>query len=270
MRYNHNNPLNKRSQTYFSPFFTTLANMDRCAKLNNAGASDLVNGMYANAVDAFTGSLRIVKSALSVLAAERELVPTQHPLEMQKKCSAVIPATRLTKPHSLVGCRTSSLRGLYVSPLFLSECADYERYETTVEASVAIMFNLALAHHLNALSGYVYGQEGMKLAAAPVHGLSTLEQAIALYELAYTVQMQEDAELSVEFTMAIINNLGHIHRLIGDEEKSSQCFRHLLSTIVFLQSYGGDQSSNCSVALSDTFVYSISHLILRETAAAAA
>jgi hypothetical protein len=119
------------------------------------------------------------------------------------------------------------------------------------------MFNLALAHHLSALYG-------------PVNRCAcTLEQAIDLYELAYTVQMQEDAKLSIEFTMAIINNLGHIHRLLGDEDKGSQCFRHLLSTIFFLRSYG-ERHINSVCCHTDTFVYSVSYLILRKTVAAAA
>lgn len=264
--------------------------MDRCAKLNNVGASQLGSGMYATAVDSFTGSLRIVKNALSVLAAEKHVAsqlnapppqcsqashqPQRRTVVFPQNGSAALVAVGAKGQASMDDETAPTIRGLYASPLCLSEDADYERYENTVEASVAIMFNLALAHHLNALHGQCFGQQGLMFSSPfrTTHAVSTLEQAIALYELAYTVHMQEDAELSVEFTMAIINNLGHIHRLMGDEEKSSQCFRHLLSTIMFLQSYGGaNQSSpNNNSSLPDIFVYSISHLILRETAAAAA
>jgi tetratricopeptide (TPR) repeat protein len=243
--------------------------MDCCASLNNAGASQLVSGMYASAVDSFTGSLRVAKNSLAVLAAEKQTAHMNNfssslP-QQQQRCAVVLfqddagsGASTESKVQPVVGHRDNgALRGLYVSPLFLSESADYQRYEPTVEASIAIMFNLALAHHLNALY------------CPSNRTASTLEQAIALYELAYTVHMQEDVELSIEFTMAIINNLGHIHRLLGDEEKASQCFRHLLSTILFLRSYGGGHSdSNC--CHTDTFVYSVSYLILRDVTAAAA
>jgi tetratricopeptide (TPR) repeat protein len=243
--------------------------MDCCARLNNVGASQLVSGMYANAVDSFTESLRIAKTALAVLAAERQITKSGFScsLHQQQQRRAVVlfkdsiasgkaPEAKLQPvvDHHDKGAS----RGLYISPLFLSESsADYQRYEPTVDASIAIMFNLALAHHLNA----IYGSFN--------RSLSTLEQAIALYELAYSVHMQEDADLNIEFTMAIINNLGHLHRLLGDEQKASQCFQHLLSTILFLRSYGG-QHPDCICRHTDTFVYSVSHLILRETAAAAA
>ena len=251
--------------------------MDSCARLNNQGASQLVSGMYGNAVESFTGSLRIVKNALAVLAAERQQQrengmnidresvkqePSNHSAIVMLPQEQVVAAAAATAGAKHIGCTAAAQqhRGLYVSPLFLSEGAAYEHYEVTVEASVGIMFNLALAHHLNA----VYGP-----SCGPSQGASTLDQAISLYELAYTVQMQEDAELSVEFTMAIINNLGHIHRLMGDEEKAAKCFGHLLSTMLFLQSYGGSQVAKTSFQ-ADTFLYTISHLILRDQAAAAA
>jgi hypothetical protein len=239
--------------------------MDYCARLNNMGASKLVTGMYADAVDSFTRSLGIAKTALAVLAETK----SQHncsscALQEQQRCAVAhfqdntaSIATPEAKVHRVVDdLGNGALQCLYLSPLHLSESAAYQRYEPTVEASVAIIFNLALAHHLNAL----YGPFNLFV--------STLQHALALYELAYFVQIQEDAELGIEFTMAIINNLGHIHRLLGDEEKGSQCFRHLLSIILFLQSCG-ERNINV-ISHADTFVSSVSHLIVRETTAAAA
>jgi tetratricopeptide (TPR) repeat protein len=243
--------------------------MDCCVRLNNLGASQLISGMYTNAVDSFTESLGFAKSAMALLAAENQVTHLKSccsfPLQQQQKCTVVLfkesaasSVAPQVKGKPVVDHGDNiPLRGTYVSPLLLSECADYQLYEPTVEASIAIIFNLALAHHLSALHG-------------PLNRpMSILKKAIALYELAYTVQMQEDAELSVEFTMAIVNNLGHIHRLLGDLEKTNQCFRHLLSTILLLRSYGGEYSDS-SCYHNDTFVYSVSHLILRENAAGAA
>jgi hypothetical protein len=126
------------------------------------------------------------------------------------------------------------------------------------------MYNMALAHHMNALFNCTEQDDRQ----------AGLDQAVALYELAYNVHMQEeDANLSVEFTMAIVNNLGHIHRLKGDETKADQCFNHLLSTILFLQSYNGSSSSsnnNTTCQTPEVFVQSVTHLILKASAAAAA
>lgn len=260
------------------------------AQLNNVGAQQLENGMYVDAIDSFTGSLMIVQNASAASAADDGVSTTSSSTEHTKQQSS---SPVVTAPCCMVAtmpqqeqdnqdtvedaCSTSvNHHGLVLKPLRLVEdYPGYGQYEPTVEVSVAIMFNLALAHHLNSIFGG--GGESSSTSSddssSNVLRSSTLEQAIALYELAYAVQLQEDSEISVEFTMAIINNLGHAHKIKGDEEKSDQCFRHLLSTILFLQSYGQsnhhtsyDSYYNCT----EQFVYSISHLILQKNAAPAA
>ncbi|KAG7348575.1 tetratricopeptide repeat protein [Nitzschia inconspicua] len=295
--------------------------MDRCAKeWNNVGASQLVNGMFSTAIDSFTRSLRIVRNALAVLATTEEkdadatrcsssgpsVLPPRHfgAIQNQEEDGCPVIHTRDSFVATMVKSRPSLvvrdddddagplLHGLYVSPLYLSEIACYDRYETMVEASVAVMFNLALAHHLNSILG---NKDDSSQQQHRTQGLSysrTLAQATALYELAFTVQMQEKTDIDVEFAMAIVNNLGHAHRLMGDDEKADRCFRHLLTTIMFLRSCVGggvgddddddeeeqqqrpsswwcddDGSWCCPIEI---FIHSVSYLVLRRTAAAAA
>jgi hypothetical protein len=66
--------------------------------------------------------------------------------------------------------------------------------------------------------------------------------------------------------MAIANNLGQIHTALGDEEKSRQCFQHLLSSIMFLNQ-SGDRDS---VEQMDGFIANIMPLILMGSSAPAA
>lgn len=159
-------------------------------------------------------------------------------------------------------------------------------YINFVEMSISVMFNFALAHHLYAVSGQCQDSE------------KVMDQAVVLYELTHTLQLQEGIELSLEYTMGTICNLGHIHELRGDTEKSSKCFQHLLSIFCFLQSQNSievgnpnsadgtgdiemddvesnDRLSPASLCLkrllkSDVLFQSVSHLLLSpETAAAA-
>jgi tetratricopeptide (TPR) repeat protein len=255
--------------------------MNRYVEWNNAGASQVVSGLYADAVTSFTKSLKLVKAALAnhVVNMQQDSCaqsPHQRNTSAQATASqrpAVImvqervpgACSDLMIPYVLHG-ESNVLNGLFVSPLFLSDSNIYDEYEPTVEASVAIVYNLALATHLSALCVDCSEHSVPVVSSEQTSAVSTLEQAVALYELAYTVQMNEEAELSVEYGMAILNNLGHIHRLLGDEEKASKCFRHLLSTIVFLQSCG--DFSNCCET--ETFVRNVTYLILKETSAAAA
>jgi hypothetical protein len=245
--------------------------MDTCIQLNNSGVQHLQNCQYGDAANHFTEALRLSKGILSFFESQRgdsgmdvnrqpetdDRSNSKGPCSRSDACCAVVtPLHRCENDNESIDKLSSEWEAhhqfVYRTPLQLSESVHISNYESSVEISVAIMFNMALSHHLHALHGHVQGRDVV------------LGQAVALYELAYTVQMQEEIELSVECTMAIINNLGQIHGVLGNQEKSCQCFRNLLSTILFLQSYGEATSET------EGFVQSVSHLILKETAAPAA
>ena len=64
-----------------------------------------------------------------------------------------------------------------------------------------------------------------------------LGQALAYYEIAYRILMSEQRVL-VSHAMVILNNIGHIHRLMGMEENAKRCFQRLLTTMIYLQLTG--------------------------------
>ena len=233
--------------------------MNNFAMINNEGISHLTQGRFTDAIGTFLVSLRDAKFALAGIANQNAQDVQQ---QQQQQQNVVATSSIESSSGSCYSCGSSSL---YLSPLQLNPLADFSRYGTAVEASVAIMYNMALAHHMNALFNSPADQDDRQAG---------LDQAVALYELAYNVHMQEeDANLSVEFTMAIVNNLGHIHRQKGDEAKADRCFNHLLSTILFLQSYNGSStasSNDVKCQTPEVFVQSITHLILKPSAAAAA
>eukprot|EP00536_Pseudo-nitzschia_multiseries_P011670 jgi/Psemu1/29665/gm1.29665_g len=65
-------------------------------------------------------------------------------------------------------------------------------------------------------------------------------RALAYYEIAYRSLVSEQ-KVSFSQAMVILNNIGHIHRLIGSEENAKACFRHLLATMMYLQLTGDSQ-----------------------------
>ena len=162
---------------------------------------------------------------------------------------------------------------LYRTPIsfndvFVRETA--RSYHGVVEMSISIMFNFALSHQLTAVSGQ---------SPDPV---VTLGHSISLYELAHTLQLHEGIDLGMEHTMATINNLGHIHRVLGDEDKAMKCFQHLLSILMYLQvqeQMDGSRNLDSDESMSWTrrclikneiFFESVSSLILSDSAAAPA
>jgi tetratricopeptide (TPR) repeat protein len=238
-----------------------------CSILNNQGVAQFLNRQYLDAADTFTRALQLAKYELSVLQFCNIVTarPMEDDLDGDTRGLGAVSVQGPT--HNILhdtteylvpcncggGCDENNLPFVYRTPLIISESIATQDYESTVEAAVAIMFNLALAHHLQ-------GEE------QSFNEPSALRKALALYELAYALQVQEDIDVSVEITMAIINNLGSIHRELDDQEKASQCFQHLLSTMLFVQTLG-----ECDFTLgTEGFVRNVSHLILKDVVASAA
>jgi tetratricopeptide (TPR) repeat protein len=105
-------------------------------------------------------------------------------------------------------------------------------YGDLIELSFIQLYNLALCHHSSAFSSS--------------HSVSAfqnrLQKALSLYELAYAITINEDFQPTALQTMAIVNNIGHIHSALGHTDCASQCFENLLSTIMFVKDCGEQDS----------------------------
>ena len=178
---------------------------------------------------------------------------------------------------------------IYDRPFRISEEAIHFRsmdHHLLSEISVAILFNLALCHHMRVVDyrSCILGTEPNRLHEVHEDTATirlVFQQALLLYGFAYEVQLRNHFELSPECTMAIANNMGHIHQEMGDKAKASACFSSLLSNLFYISSnastnredYGheGDvHSCKESQLFTEGFVHSVSHMILKKQAAEAA
>ena len=116
--------------------------------------------------------------------------------------------------------------------------------------SLIILFNLALIHHLKAISMSI----SISLSTNDdsnkdvTRMKSVLDQALQLYELAYQLHgnvnnissfadtdTDTDTNTShLRFTMIVSNNIGEIHRIAGDTIIHQISLQHLLSAIIIL------------------------------------
>ena len=119
-------------------------------------------------------------------------------------------------------------------------------YEYLVSLSIMLLYNLALIHHL-------HGLESSESAR--------LHKATALYELAYSVQINEDLSVSTLHTIAIVNNLGQIHEQLGEMARSHQYFRHVLTALMYAQNTGDKEVALHQVG----FVTNVLPLIFPQT-----
>jgi hypothetical protein len=117
-----------------------------------------------------------------------------------------------------------------------------------VMLSFALLYNLGLAHHLRALE-------------EEEPSGTRLQRALSLYELAFSVHVNEDVNLSVLQTMVIANNLGQVYASLGASDKALQCCSHLLSLIL----YASGMCERDRPESLDDFVGNVMHLLLKDS-----
>ncbi len=85
-----------------------------------------------------------------------------------------------------------------------------------IDSAVRIMFNIALAYHR---LGF---EDGNTVA---------LHKAVKMYSLAYNILTADYNSFPVMLP-AIISNLVHVNRLLGNHDNASRCLQHLLMTLI--------------------------------------
>ena len=116
------------------------------------------------------------------------------------------------------------------------------------------------------------------------HSRETLRKALQLYGFAHRLQMKEDttsrcctsSSTNLRTAMIILNNVGEIHRLAGDDSKHQTCLEYLLSMVMLMMDDRRRRpvpttiGSTKEILLEEGFVHNTLHLILRGIAAGAA
>jgi tetratricopeptide (TPR) repeat protein len=231
------------------------------SRFNNEGVHLIESGPYDEAITEFSKGLTLVKQVLALQGnnqvdevASDSMKTSTEPVSHSPICHF----HKMQESDVTKECRDQEAflidePFIFKAPIFIpSHATDHTSSTYYVKSSFMLLYNLALTHHLSALNGE--------------NPQKRLQKALKLYELAYSIQMTEDIQLTVLQTMAIVNNLGLVHAALEDEEKSRQCFQHLLSSIIFLHDCGDRDS----VEQMDGFIANVMFLILMGSSAPAA
>jgi tetratricopeptide (TPR) repeat protein len=203
---------------------------------NNEAVSLIATGHYAEAISKLFDALDSFKRLMNATLDLRECqVPITSSLDAFMK-EGYHPSTDSIPQEN-------EQNYLYQRAIRIPEAQCGHSYRETVMASCIIVFNLALAHHLS----------------------SSLIEAVQLYELSFNIQLQEQLENNVLYTLAVVNNLGLVHRLLRDEEASGKCFQHVLATLMLLTDCG-----QASMGQLEGFFCNVTCLISETTVASAA
>lgn len=195
-----------------------LLRQSTAIRLSNYGVALMEQGEQVPALESFSRALKMCRQIMD------EADDFQAP--MSTSLDACMEASRLackTNPCIPRGDRYLYEQAIRI-PLDLGS-----NYRACVMVSTMVTFNLALAQQLTSVSGF---------AADPK---SMLHKAAKLYELAFSMQQEEEFDQNTLFTLATVNNLGLIHSQLNDRKAADQCFEYLLSTLMYLANSNGER-----------------------------
>jgi hypothetical protein len=215
----------------------------------NDGACQIEAGDYRSAIVSLAMALKSCKASTGVVEQRQEATEYSFDFDLLMTQGPVDKKDRSTADTDQMA---------YIRPIYIPERLGQESaFDAQVVFSVAV-FNLALAHHLG----------GMEDTPSSTN---LLQKAAKLYEFGVHIQegqQSDDYSTGILFFLATLNNLGDVHRRLGNTMKSEQCFGQLLSILMFLND-SGEQSSSSNLEMffrSTFFLVSPTH----DNAAAAA
>jgi tetratricopeptide (TPR) repeat protein len=220
--------------------------------LNLAGVLAMDASDYGAAIESFSRALGALKR---VITLQPDSAHGTHPPSSCRP-TAHVPESLLENCFSFSEAATATRRKeaggfVFRCPIAVAITASprvVRCHRFHVMLSFALLYNLGLAHHLSAL------EEEEEPSRAQ------LQKALSLYELAFSVHVNEDVSLSILQTMVIASNLGQVYASLGASDKALQCCSHLLSLIL----YASGMCERDRPESLDNFVGNVMHLLLKD------
>jgi tetratricopeptide (TPR) repeat protein len=196
---------------------------------NNHGVCLLLSDQYDDAITFFT-------SALNHVNANRGRGAVQHSNDLSTMHERAAYFVIQERKALTVPVDAGKELFVFTNPILVSQEINRMDYNFSSKLSIAAMFNLALSYHLCAIQK---------------QSLELIEKALSYYQLAYKILIDE-THVVVSQAMAILNNIGQIHRLLRNDAGAKDCFEYLLSTMLFVLQIGeADRIQNWESFLSN-------------------
>jgi tetratricopeptide (TPR) repeat protein len=236
-----------------------MTNYCQLIKLNNDGASLLGLGRLDDAASLLTQAIRLARSVAPQSSSTEEDInasPCKFSLDHIVLTRPAFTSPPCSEPTTLSSSRTEKSRFVYKEPIFIPEIGDLVLNIPHTAISVSIIYNLALAHHLQALE---------------TDSSVLILKAMKLYEFSH--QMQTASKLlipSAFLTMIILNNQGRIQRALGDLEGAGRYFCQLLSSTRRYKDEAEQEQETEDMFLNFLVESALQHLMLHQRTCAAA
>lgn len=205
--------------------------------VHNQGVKCFQERRYGEAVKQFSSVLSTVKAKLSAIHEETVVIPDESvPFCHFLSCDSTMATESEDNDPMLFKC-----------PILVNdESMSHDSRDGLVKLSFVTLYNLALTY-----------QCGAHQARDPD---KLLDKALAFYELTHQIQETPgNEEFALVFNMAIVNNIGLLHRHKNQEAQATRCFRHLLTIVMYVIDCG----EGSSVLRLEYFVQNIQRFVLK-------
>ena len=184
---------------------------------NNNGALAMEKGNFEVAKNSFRKALALITSIASLETRSTSrcmsVWSNNAPLKMKDVCCTAEGQATFVFKRSLILLPESSNDPLGPAPLNLDGYA---------QESAAVVFNIALSHHLIALS---------------TNRSDMLERALKFYEFANSIRQRQDASMEI-IDLALLNNVGQAQHEFCNYSTARECFDMLTKRLILLKRQG--------------------------------
>jgi tetratricopeptide (TPR) repeat protein len=286
--------------------------MNRAVQLNNLAANLIEDEKLSEAVKTLGNAFRQVmmtkrRNQMKELSSSSSSSssPSMHDvLEMQQQCPTQEKHTEKEKEKGRLARTDSTPTTSHAEDQNETEDPASYIYRTPIRivasnessSDVCILFNLALAYHLQALACTKEDDNNDNDRKRK----EILRNALKLYELGYCLMVHQtnereggdtlgshenvdhhdelllDGTLTLLQTMGMVNNCAQIHKQFRRIQKADRLFQHLLSSLILavecksLDGGNNDDDNTQEIEEWEKFFGSTSHLILKSTSMALA
>jgi hypothetical protein len=174
-------------------------------RLHDEAMSYFVKEMYGEALTIFAEAFSLIHRYLQQ--------DNQYPQTELEQNQTSIPV------YSRRARRYESLREKFLilpNPL---EPPDNSRFSLD-QFSFITLYNVTLCTHLTAMTSRSRQQ---------------LQKSLQLWEMIYSLQWRDGLNLESVHTLAILNNMGQAHRLLGNEASSTKCYQNIERALTVLR-----------------------------------
>lgn len=213
-------------------------------KLNNIGAKLIECGDYGTSIEFLSAAFQYSRKQLSERMESGDVSALKH---TPSACAVDIWMVKDHLSSSDESAAASSRHHhqqqqhdvVYTHPMFVPPKASSP---SEISVAVAITFNLAVAYHLASIQ-CCHNNNDQIMTCQGNSKEQLMRQALRLYQYTFRLQRtQARSSQSPFFFMACINNIGILFQELGEFHQSKECFNHLLSLLMYMNTIGGGGS----------------------------